>query len=66
MRVRDVPFVGFILASGADDHVFDAFLLTGPLVVVTVSLVGRSALTTTLAVAYLVGLLGYTLAKGLE
>lgn len=64
MQAADIPFVRFILASGADDHIFDAFLLAGPMVIVAIVLLGRSLATTLLAVAYLVAFFGYTLLKG--
>jgi len=65
MRVRDVPFVGAVIGSGADDRVFDGMLLAGPLVVAIIAVVGRSPLTVALAGIYIAVFLGHVLYAGL-
>lgn len=48
------------------DPVFDALMLAGPAVLVAIALFGRTALTTALAVAYLLAFVGYVLYNGLR
>ncbi|QGN06027.1 hypothetical protein Hrd1104_01115 [Halorhabdus sp. CBA1104] len=64
MNLADLPIVGTVYESGADDRIFDGLLLVGPLVVVVIAALGRSLLTELLAVAYLVVFLGYVLYRG--
>ncbi|MCL7419017.1 MAG: hypothetical protein M8354_14445 [Halalkalicoccus sp.] len=45
--------------------VFDALMLAGPAVLVAIALLGRTALTTALAIAYLLAFVGYVLYNGL-
>ncbi|MEM4781533.1 MAG: hypothetical protein QXG03_08250 [Halalkalicoccus sp.] len=47
------------------DPVFDALMLAGPLILVAIALLGRTALTTALAIAYLLAFVGYVLYNGL-
>lgn len=53
MNVRDLPVVELVFESGAKDRVFDGLLLVGPLVIVTIAVLGRSAITAGIAAAYL-------------
>ena len=66
MRLEDVPMVGPVLAAGADDPVFDALLLAGPLCVLVVALVGRTSATVALAAGYLLAFVGYVVLKWLS
>ncbi|WP_254533392.1 hypothetical protein [Natrinema gelatinilyticum] len=64
MKIDSLPIVGEPLEGGAEDLVFDSMLLLGPVIVVLIAIVGRSALTTTIAVAYLSSFVGYVLYRG--
>ncbi|MFB6202155.1 MAG: hypothetical protein ABEI98_09115 [Halorhabdus sp.] len=66
MNVSDVPVVGTVLDSGADDRVFDSLLLAGPLVIVTIGVLGRSILTELLAVGYVTLFVGYVCYRGID
>ena len=66
MRPRDVPVVGTVVEAGADDRVFDALLLAGPVVIIVVAALGRSPLTVALAAAYIVAFVTYTLSLGVR
>lgn len=63
MNDEATPLVEPLLSIGADDGVFDGLLLSGPLLVAVLAVVGRTPLTTTLVAAYLVVFVGYTLLK---
>jgi len=65
MKLDRIPLIGQVINSGADDRVFDALLLAGPLVVVVLALVGRNLVTEGLAAAYLAVFVGYVLYIGL-
>jgi Flp pilus assembly protein TadB len=56
-RFRDV---------GSRDRVLDLFILAGPVVVAVVAVVGRTAFTEVLALAYVAGIVGYVLYRGVE
>jgi hypothetical protein len=66
MDLESIPFVGPLLSAGADDSVFDALLLLGPIVIVAVTILGRTPTSILLALAYTGGFLGYTASKGLR
>lgn len=59
MKPRDVPLVDQIVESGADDHVYDTFMLMGPLVLVIVAVVGRTLLTEVVVGAHLLAFTTY-------
>lgn len=65
MKLEEIPAVGPLLAAGANDHVFDVLLLLGPITIVTILLLGRTWLTSAIAVAYTAGFLCYIVFKGL-
>ncbi|AHG01721.1 hypothetical protein HALLA_00085 (plasmid) [Halostagnicola larsenii XH-48] len=64
MRIGDLPNVGDPFEGGAEDQVFDSLLLLGPIIIVLIAIVGRSALTTIITVAYLSSFVGYVLYRG--
>lgn len=64
MRPGDVPLVSQVFEWGAEDRVFDALLLVGPLVVVIVVVLGRSALTRAIALVYIATFVAYALYRG--
>lgn len=66
MRIGDLPYVGDPLEGGAEDQVFDSLLLLGPIIIVLIAVIGRSTLTTIVAVAYLSSFVGYVLYRGLH
>ncbi|SEP95173.1 hypothetical protein [Natrinema salaciae] len=66
MKIGDIPVVGELLESGAEDRVFDSLLLVGPLLILFIAVVGRSVLTTGLAVTYVVFFVVYVLYRGIR
>ncbi|WP_144906809.1 hypothetical protein [Halobellus captivus] len=66
MKSRDIPFVSAVLEAGADDRVFDSLLLTGPLVIGLVVVLGRSLVTEAVAIAYIAAFVGHTLYRGVR
>ncbi|ELY64473.1 hypothetical protein [Natrinema versiforme] len=66
MRVSELPIVGDLLESGAEDRVFDSLLLVGPLLILVIAVAGRSALTTGLAAAYVMFFVAYVLYRGVR
>lgn len=63
MSADHVPGLRWVLDTGPDDRVFDSLLVSGPLLIVLLALLGRTPLTTTIAVGYLGVFAGYTLYK---
>ncbi|MFC4408145.1 hypothetical protein [Haloarchaeobius iranensis] len=59
MNLDDVPVVNYVLESGPDDPVFDTLLLSGPLVIGILALVGREPVSVGLGVLYLLVFAGY-------
>lgn len=68
MIPADIPVVGSLFQSGfgGRDTVYDTLILCGPLLIAVIALVGRSPLTTTLAVGYISAFVLYTLWKSVE
>ncbi|WP_435146015.1 hypothetical protein [Halobaculum sp. P14] len=66
MRLEDVPVVGPLLAAGADDRTFDALLVAGAVLIPLIGAVGRNAVTTAFAVAYILVFLGYVAYNGVR
>lgn len=64
MRPREIPGVASVIEAGAEDRVFDALLLVGPLVIVLVALLHRSILTEIVAGGYIAVFVLYTLYQG--
>lgn len=64
-RTEELPVVGSLLAAGPGDRAFDVLLLSGPLVIVAIILLGRTTASVALALAYVCGLVGYIAYKGL-
>ena len=64
MRARELPIVGQVFESGAEDRVFDSLLLVGPVIIVLIAAVGRSLLTTAIAVTYVVFFVAYVIYRG--
>ncbi|AAG19634.1 MULTISPECIES: hypothetical protein [Halobacterium] len=66
MRLDAIPVIGPLLAAGADDRVFDALLVLGPVVIVAIRLLGRTPVSLALAVAYTVGFAAYILSEAIR
>lgn len=66
IELENVPFVGPLLAAGADDPVFDVLLLLGPFVIVAIAVLGRRPLSTALATAYTAFFAGYVAFVGIS
>lgn len=62
----ELPIIGDLLESGAEDRVFDSLLLVGPLLILVIAVAGRSVLTTGLAAAYVVFFVAYVLYRGVR
>jgi len=59
MQLEDIPVVGPLLNAGADDRVFDALLVLGPVIIIAIALLGRNTASVALAVAYTAGFTVY-------
>lgn len=57
--------VSTITQSGVEDHVLAGFMLTGPVIVIVLTLVGRSLVTTVVAGTYVCLFILYIAYKGL-
>jgi hypothetical protein len=64
MNVTDLPIIRQVVESGADDRVYDALVLVGPLVVVGILLLGRNAATVGLAALYVTLFVSYLAYRG--
>lgn len=65
MNLGRIPLVGWILASGPDDRVFDALLLIGPVIIALIALLGRSLVVEAIVVVFLVAIVGHVLTNWL-
>ncbi|WP_227379871.1 hypothetical protein [Haladaptatus halobius] len=63
---RDFPLLRRLAQFGGQDTVFDLLLLLGPLLIMSIALIGRTAVTGALAIGYILFFLGYLLYKGLR
>jgi len=61
-----LPVLGFVFDSGPEDRVFDALLLLGPAIIVLIVVVGRSLLTSGVAIGYLAAIVSYVLYKAVR
>lgn len=59
MKLRDLPILRHLEDVGPSDPVFDILVITGPVVLTTIAVFGRSHGTTALATAYILGFVGY-------
>ncbi|QLG48220.1 hypothetical protein [Natrinema halophilum] len=66
MTVSDLPVVGQLLESGAEDRVFDGLLLIGPVLIVGIAILGRSVITTGIATTYVLFFVAYILYLGVR
>lgn len=66
MQLERIPIIGSLLAAGADNRIFDALLVSGPVVIIAIALLGRNPTSTALAVAYTVGFSVYVGYNGLR
>ncbi len=63
---RDYPFFRQLAQFGGQDTIFDLLLLIGPLLIVIITILGRTVVTVGLASGYILFFLGYLLYKGLD
>lgn len=63
MNVRDLPIVGWVRRAGADDPMFDLLLVLGPILVLVLTVLGRSMLSVSIGVLYLLAFVGVILYK---
>lgn len=61
MRLVDLPVVSSVVEAGPDDRVYDALLLSGPLVILLVVLLGSTVATRAVAGAYVAAFVAYVL-----
>jgi hypothetical protein len=64
MDPENLPLVSAVLRFGAQDRALDTILLAGPLVVLTMILLGRSAVTTAIVALYVLSFVGYVVYNG--
>jgi len=65
MKASDVPVIGLVIRTGADDRVYDTAMVVGVLLLAVIAALGRTMATEGLVVAYLVGFSGYIVYNGL-
>jgi len=58
------PFFQFALRFGVEDRVLAVFMLAGPLIILALSLIGRTAITAVIAAAYVGLFVLYVASKG--
>lgn len=58
------PFFQFATRFGVEDRILAVFMLAGPPVILTLALVGRTAITTVIATAYVGLFVLYIASKG--
>lgn len=61
MNLERIPLIGGVIESGADDRVFDGLLLSGPVLLVLLALVGRNLITEAIAALYIAVFVGYVI-----
>lgn len=66
MKLSRFPLVEKIIQSGANDRVFDVFLLLGLPLIILIILLGRNALTTIIVSLYLLLFTCYIMYKGTQ
>lgn len=64
MNVTDLPIIRQVVESGADDRVYDALVLAGPLLIVGILLAGRNVVTAGLAGLYVALFVSYLAYRG--
>lgn len=63
--LEDIPFLGSLSHEGRGRG-FDVLIICGPLLIAVLALLGRSPLTTVLAVGYVSAFVLYTLSKSVR
>lgn len=63
MNPESLPVVGTVFRIGSSDHVFDLFMVIGPILILLIVLLGRNNVTTALATGYVIAFPGYVLLK---
>lgn len=65
MNPDQIPYVRFVTRFGVEDRVLAAFMIVGPLVILTLALLGRAMITTAVATGYVVLFVLYIASKGI-
>jgi hypothetical protein len=63
VNVDDLPIIGRVHQWGAEETVYDALLLCGPLVVLVIAVLGRTSVTVGLTGLYVASFVGYALSR---
>lgn len=58
MDIEEIPLLGPVVRFGAQNRVFEGLLLTGPIVILLIAVVGRTPMTRALVVVYLLAFVG--------
>lgn len=66
MNPENLPIIGAVFRFGADDHVLDGILLAGPLVLLAITVGGRTPLTVAITGLYLVAFAAYVIYNGIR
>lgn len=66
MKPADLPIIKQVLESGAEDRVYDSLVLTGPVIIAVILLVGRSVVTIGLALLYVTVFVSYLAYRGID
>ncbi|ELY79815.1 hypothetical protein [Natrinema pallidum] len=66
MKLSELPIVEEVFESGANDRVFDSLLLIGPVLIAGIAIVGRSTVTTGIAIAYVLFFVAYVGYRGIS
>jgi hypothetical protein len=66
MNLENLPIVRAVFRFGARDRVLDSILLLGPVVILTIVLLGRNLITGTVTGLYVLSFVGYVLYKGIR
>lgn len=64
MNLDRIPILGNVLASGAEDRIFDGLMVIGPVLIIAIAILGRSIATVGLATMYIAVFVGYVVYKG--
>lgn len=65
MNPQQIPFVRLVSRFGIKDSVLTGFMIAGPVVILVLALVGRTAITITVAAAYVSLFVLYVVYKGI-
>lgn len=64
MRLGDLPLIERVFEFGPEDRIFDSLLLFGPLIIILITVVGRTTATIGIALSYIAVFVLYVLYQG--